>query len=357
MAFDIPRQRLYNQRIAQEKFGRPDQVVAWMGALQAQDEASVRWAAGLRCRDATLATIQQAVASGSIVRTWLMRGTLQLVAASDLRWMLALLGPRIMTGSARRHRQLELDQDTFARTYDTLGRVLQGGQRLTRAEIMQALERAGVSTDGQRGYHILRQAGLAAWICFGPPEDKEQTFVLLDEWVPKGQHRGREAALAELAGRYFASRGPATLQDFVWWSGLRVSEARASLDRARGRLDQAILDDQTYWFLPQDSAPQDPSPTAYLLPAYDEYYLGYKTRDAVLDPRYDEKAVSSGGVFRPMIVIEGQIVGTWKGTRKKDTMVVTPNLFRTLTSAEDQALVGAANQYGAFLGLPAQLAS
>jgi hypothetical protein len=351
IALDIPRHRLHNQRIGEEKFELPGQAVAGLGAVQAQDYASAKWAIGLRCRDATDATIEEAIANKTILRTWLMRGTLQVVATSDVRWMLRLLAPRIMANSARRHRQLELDDGTFAHSYEALTRELRSGKRLTRAEIMHLLEQAGISTSGQRGYHILRQAGLEGLICFGPMQDNEQTFVLLDEWAPPNQQMERGDALAKLAGRYFGSRGPATLQDFAWWSGLSAADARAGLTTAKIQLREETVDGQTYWLPENNSISKDPSPAVYLLPAYDEYYLGYKARNAVLDSKYDKQAVSSHGVFRPMIVLDGQIVGIWKRTLKRGSVIITPSPFNPLTKVENQALLVAANQYGAFLGL------
>jgi hypothetical protein len=335
IATDMICHRLHNHRLGQEKFERPSQVVTWYGAMQAQDYASIKWAVGLRCYDATDATIEQAIVNKTIVRTWLMRGTLQLVAASDVCWMLELLAPRIIAHSARRYLQLELDEVTFA----------------PRAEITLALEEAGISTSGQRGYHILRRAGLEGLICFGPIQDKQETFVLLDEWVPHSKNINGNDALAELAGRYFSSHGPATLQDFVWWSGLKTADARAGLEMVKTQLHQGTIDGQTYWVAQNGSIPKDLSPMAYLLPAFDEYFLGYKVRDAVLDPKYDKQAVSSNGVFRPMIVIEGQIVGIWKRSLNKGSVIITPNPFKSLTKAEIQTLLAAASQYGAFLGL------
>ena len=354
-ASDIVYHRLYNQRIAQRACETPGQAVAWMGAIQAQDYASVKWAIGLRCSGATDSSVEQAFANRTIVRTWLMRGTLHVVGAPDVRWMLALAAPRIIASSARRYRQLGLDDATFAHSRETLAGTLQGGRQLTRGEIMLTLEGAGISTEGQRGYHILRHLAKEGLICFGPIQGKQQTFVSLDEWVPQTGALERDEALAELAWRHFASHGPATLQDFVWWSGLLVAEARAGLEMIKPRLRQETLDDGTYW-LPQDvSIVKDPSPAAYLLPAYDEYFLGYKERSLVLDPKYDKRAVSSNGVFRPVIVIDGQVVGIWKRTLKKGAVSITPSPFNSLTDAENQALVGAANRYGAFLGLPVVL--
>jgi hypothetical protein len=351
-ALDIPRHRLYSQQIAQGEFELPDQIAAWLGAMQAQDYPSVKWGVGLRCQGADAAAVERAFVSGDIVRTWLMRGTLQLAAASDVRWMLALLGPRIISRSARRYAQLELDDTTFTRSFETLSSALEGGNRLTRSQVMLALEQTGITAGGPHGYHILRRAGLEGLICYGPFQGRQETFVLLDEWVPHRRELVREEALAELAGRYFAGHGPAALQDFVWWSGLLVGEARAGLDSAKTQLHQETIDGQAYWMVPVEAVPQDPSPTAYLLPAYDEYYLGYKAREAVLDPGYDKRAVSSSGVFRPMIVMDGQVVGIWKQEIKEDSVTISLSLFRPLTEAEEQALDAAAKRYGAYLGLP-----
>lgn len=354
-AFDIVHHRLCNQQITRKRLEHPSQVVTQFGAMQAQDYASAKWAIGLRCRDATDTLIEQAIVNKTIVRTWLMRGTLQFVAASDLRWMLALLGPRLIANTTRRYRQLALDDTTFAHCDETLITTLQGGKSLSRTELLLALEKAGISTDGQRGYHILRRAALAGLICFGPMQDKQETFVLLDKWLPSGKSLNRDEVLAELAGLYFKSHGPATLRDFVWWSGLPVVDARAGLETAKHQLHQDTVEGQTYWLQKNSSVPTIPSPTVYLLPAYDEYFLGYKDRNAVLDAKYDKQVVSNNGVFRPMIVMDGQVVGIWKKALKKGMIVITLTPFKSLTAAENQALQVAANQYGVFLGLPVGL--
>jgi hypothetical protein len=353
---DIIHRRLHNQRIAHPPLDPPAAAVAWLGAVQAQDDASARWAVGLRCRDTTNGDIEQAIAGGTVVRTWLLRGTLHLVAGADVRWMLSLLAPRLIANSARRHRQLDLDDATISRGRETLVEALEGGNQLARREAMQVLETAGISTEGQRGYHMLRHIGLEGLICFGPMRDRQDTFVLLDEWVSAGERLKRDQALAELAWRYFRGHGPATLQDFVWWSGQRVSDARAGLEMAQSKLRQETIGSESYWFPESDSIAEAPSPTVHLLPSFDEYFLGYRDRTAVLDPKYDSRVVSSNGVFRPMIVIDGHVVGIWKQSKRKDKVTVTPEPFEVLTVAEKQALAGAAQRYGAFLGQPVVLA-
>lgn len=195
-------------------------MVAFFGAVHAQDYRGALWGVGQRVAGATEADVERALAERSIVRTWPMRGTLHFVAPDDVRWMLRLLAPRAIARAAGRHRQLGLDAATFAQSRDRLTAVLAGGNQLTRDAIYAELDRSGISTAGQRGIHILAQLAMEGVICFGARRSKQQTFALLDEWVPSSRMLEGDEALAELAARYFASHGPATLADFAWWSGL-----------------------------------------------------------------------------------------------------------------------------------------
>ncbi|MBI5304149.1 MAG: AlkZ family DNA glycosylase [Chloroflexi bacterium] len=353
---NIARERLHNQLIANPTFDKSSDVVNWFGALQAQDYLGALWAVGLRTQDANEKEIEQALANRTIVRTWPMRGTLHFVAADDVRWMLALLTPRVIAGSASRWKQLELDEATFSRSRKTIERALQGGKQLEREEMYQVLESTHISTTGQRGIHILGRLAQEGVICFGARAGKQHTFVLLDEWVPKSKRMERDAALTELAKRYFTSHGPATLQDFVWWSGLATNDAREGLELAKARLTQEVVAGQTYWFSAATpitkTKPQTAS--AYLLPGFDEYLVGYKDRSAVLDPLYVMQTNAGGGMLNPTIVVNGQVIGTWKRTLQKDTVVITPSWFAA-PKKSDQRMLKAARQYGAFLGLSAML--
>ena len=136
--------------------------------------------------------------------------------------------------------------------------------------------------------------------------------MLLDVAAPRSGEKSREGALAKLALLYFQSHGPASLKDFIWWSGLTAGDSRAGLEQIKSQLSREEVEGDTYWFSEYAAGDLELSPPLHLLPAYDEYYLGYKNRDAVLNPRFDKNAVSSSGVFRPMIVIDGQIKGIWK---------------------------------------------
>lgn len=353
---NIALDRLVNQAIAHPTFDQPDDVVAWLGALQAQDYPGSLWTIGLRMARATERHVEAAIAARTIVRTWPMRGTLHFVAAQDIRWLLELLAPRMIAQSAGRYRQLELDEVIFARSKEVFAQALQGGQQLTRAEMHQFLTQVNIATAGQRGYHILLRAAQDQLICFGVPRGKQQTFTLLDEWIPPTKKLARDEALAELARRYFSSHGPALLADFVWWSGLTIKEARVGIELAKAQLDHATIDGKNYWFGTALSISKADAPSLYLLPGFDEFMLGYTDRSASLDAP-DAKKIHPGGngVFSPTIVIDGKVTGTWKRTFKKGAVVIEMVGFRPLNSAEQQAFRAAAQRYGEFLGLPVEL--
>jgi hypothetical protein len=348
--------RLANHGIAGPTFVRPGDVVARLGALQAQDFSGALWAIGLRMTGATERGIEQAIAERTIVRTWPMRGTLHFVAAQDIRWLLALLTPRVIAQSAGRYRQLELDEATFARSKEVFAGALQGGKQLTRDEMLQRLEQANIATTGQRGYHILGRSAQDGLICFGVPRGKQQTFVLLDEWVPQSGGRARDDALAELTRRYFTSHGPATAQDLMHWAGLTAAEAKTGLEAAGKELIRETIADRVYWMPREVPKLSDGAPSVHLLPGFDEYVLGYRDRSAVLDPAHAQRICPGGnGVFNPTIVVDGKVTGTWKRTLKKGSVVVEVAPFRPMTPAENRAVHAAADRYGKFLGLPVVL--
>jgi len=351
---DIAARRLRNQRIAGAGFEHPGAVVAWMGAVQAQDYLGALWALGLRTETAREEAVERAIADRTIIRTWPMRGTLHFVAPADVRWMLALLTPRVIAGQRSRHRQLGLDQAVFDRSRDLLTRALEGGRQLTRDALYETLEAKGISTAGQRGIHILQRLAQEGLLCFASRQGKQQAFALLEEWVPAAKEPAREEALAELAARYFKSHGPATVQDFTWWSGLTVADAKLGIELAGPRLERETIDGLTYWHGGEPAAAV-PIPSALLLPPFDEYTVAYKDRSAVLDPAHGRGLISSNGIFYPAIVLDGRVAGTWKRIFKKESVVITLSPFAPLKKKERQALAEAAERYGAFLGMPTVL--
>ena len=334
--------RLHTQRLAGAGFDSPADVVRWFGAVQAQDSAGALWAVGMRATGATAAEVEQAIAARGIVRTWPLRGTIHFVAPEDVRWMLRHFGPRTVARAAPRFRQLEIDAPVLAKSGAIFVRALRGGRQLTRPRLYLLLERAGIVTRDNRGLHILWRCAHDGLIRFAAREGKQPAFALLDEWVPRDGMRDRDDALAELARRYFTSHGPATLQDFIWWSGLSAAD---------GRKAQAVAGPVP------DGATAAPSrarsPHAVLLPPYDEYTVAYRDRSAALDPAH--AGAARNGIFSPTIVLDGRIAGTW--TRRIEAGAVTIALkpFATLTGARARSVAAAAARYGKFIGRPARV--
>lgn len=354
---DIVSTRCRHQLLAPRAFDRPEETVAWLGAVQAQDYPAALWAVGVRTRGATEHSVEQAIAEGRIVRTWPMRGTLHFVAAADVRWLRALLAPYAVARAARRMRELELDARTIARAGEAFARALEGGRRLTRDAMRRVLADAGIDTGGQRAYQLLWRCAQDGPICPGPRAGKQHTFVLLDEWVPGERSRRmatREEALAELATRYFRGHGPATLRDFTWWSGLPAAEARRALELAAPGLEEAIVAGERLWLLPADTpAPTRLSP--HLLPAFDEYLVGYADRRAVLDPARARHVNAGGGLLGPTIALNGRIAGTWKRRLRRDAVAVEARLFAPPRPTGARALERATQAYADFLGLRPEL--
>ncbi|CAG7614138.1 winged helix DNA-binding domain-containing protein [Paenibacillus allorhizosphaerae] len=347
----IAYRRLLNQRIAWAKQKEPDEVLRGLGGVQAQDYAQALWAIGLRMQDATAADIERAIVNKKIVLTWAIRGTLHFVPAEDVKWMIKLLTPRILAQDKRRLEQLEIDPQLIAQCEALIRDALEDKSRILRPNLMKLLEDAGIDTKNQRGYHLLWYLAQIGLICLGPMEGKQQTFVLLDEWVQHDKKLSVEESLQQLAKRYFTGHGPATLHDFAWWSGLTVAEARQGIEAAQKALHSEKIDGHEYW-MGKDSAVETKEQSfVCLLPGYDEYLLGYKDRGAVLAAEHAPLIVpGKNGVFAPMLIVDGQISGVWKRTIKKDGVDLVIHPFTELTCTEDR-IIEAARRYSEFIGL------
>lgn len=345
--------RLYNQHIAAPEYESPAEVVRWLGAVQAQDYAAAKWAVGLRMKAGSDAVLDQAFADGSILRTHVMRPTWHFVTPADIRWMLELTSKRINAAMSYNFRRLGLDAAVFKRSSSAFVKALQGGKQLTRLELVSILEQRGIKTDNLGFLHILMRAELDLIICSGARRGNQFTYALLDERAPHAKSLKRDEALAELTRRYFTSHGPATAKDFTWWSGLTLADAKSGLELLKSEMANEVVDGRTYWGAASTRPVRELPRTAYLLPNYDEYMVGYTDRAAVIDSQHAEK-LEAWGVYllNPAIVIEGKIVGTWKRTLHKKTVVIEPRLLTSLNKPDTRALVKAADRYARFLELP-----
>jgi hypothetical protein len=350
-------QRLYTQCLQGAKFEKPEDVVTWLGAVQAQEYPGAKWALGLRTVGLNDEAIDAAFNVGKILRTHVMRPTWHFVAPADIRWLLELTAPRVHAVNAYMYRQLEIDEKVMQRSNVVLTKALEGGQFLTRAELGAALAEAGIVADGMRLGYIVHYAELEALVCSGPRKGKQFTYALLAERAPQAQSLPHDIALAELSKRYFTGHGPATPQDFAWWSGLTVADAKAGIEMVKSALQQEVMNDQTYWFgevTPTSAEGQDMA-QAYLLPTYDEYVIGYTDRSAMFeaerDPDVQALFPQVSLVFDSLILIDSQVVGTWRRSFKKGAVVIETRPMMTFTDTQYQAIIEAAQRYGDFLGM------
>jgi Winged helix DNA-binding domain len=343
---DVATQRLHNQQIENTNLKAPSDVVAWLGAMQAQDYAAAKWAIGLRLQHVTDADVEQAFTEGKILRTHVLRPTWHFVTPEDIHWLLKLTAPRVHAFNAYQYRQLELDDTLFKRSSNVFVKELQGGKQLTRSELATMLEEASILAKGSRLAHIIMCAELEGILCSGARRGKQFTYTLLEERAPNAKSLERDEALAELVKRYFSSHGPATLQDFAWWSGLTVTEAKVGLENAKSHLIQETIEGQTYWL--SQNINNAVSTNVHLLPWFDEFLVAYKDRSAVLES-VNTKQVNAGGMLNPTIISDGQVVGTWKSVLKKDTVTLHLMPFRSLEETEKHSLAVAVERYSTFL--------
>ena len=337
---DVVSQRLDNHKLSSSEFKKPVDVVRWLGAVQAQDYNGAKWALGLRMRAATDAAVEEAFNAGQILRTHLMRPTWHFVAPDDICWLLQLTAPRVNVKCGPGYRKYELDNATLKRSNKALSRALQGGKHVTRSALKKVLNRAGIAADDTvRMAHILIRAELDGVVCSGPRVGKQFTYALLDERVPETEPLSRDEALAKLTQRYFASHGPATLQDFVWWSGLTVADARHGVELVDRNLRQELIDEKVHLSPRVLKAPK-PMHSAHLLPAYDEYTVAYKDRQSI------KPSITSWGLLGPIVILDGRVVGTWKRTNDKVDMNVPPDL----KEPERSAITKAVDRYELFVG-------
>lgn len=354
---DVSSRRLRNQRLAGSEFRTPEAIVKWLGAVQSQDYAGAKWGLGVRSQALTEGAIDRAFDEGRILRTHILRPTWHFIAAPDIRWMLALSAPRVHAGSASVYRKLELDGRAFARCRTIVTRALRGGRSLTRAELAAALERGGVAASGQRLAYIVMHEELDGVLTSGPRRGKRFTYMLLDERAPDARDKEPDAALAELTRRYFTGHGPATIRDFVWWSGLTVRQAKTGLDLIRPDVVQETIGGLTYWTVPSHAPAAATPDRVYLLPNYDEYLIAYRDRGSVANLPTTADAPRDVDIYAHVLVVDGRFGGTWRRTRTAKTVEINVTPLDRLGRVYARALSTAGARHGAFLGVEATVRS
>ena len=346
---EITHMRMHNQQIEGSRLNTAKELIGWMGAMQAQDYAMAKWAIGQRVPGTTDSSVEAAYNAGEIIRTHLMRPTWHFVSADDIYWMLELTAPQVKRVLKTRDNQLGLTETIFSKSRDMLERMLSNCLRMTREELVQEYANIHVATNENRLSHLLMRAELDGIVCSGPMRKNKLTYSLLADRVPVRTVFSRDEALATLAGRYFKSHCPATLRDFVWWSGLSVTDARKGLEIIKPALLREVITTENYWFADTFKDTPPAAPSVRLLPAYDEYLIAYTDRSAALATVHTKKAISSSGIFQPIIVVNGQVEGLWRRTTVKDLVKIEINPFHLHNQQTTLAIEAEAARYGAFL--------
>jgi hypothetical protein len=346
---EISNARLMNQGISTNEFKNPCEVVKWMGAMQAQDFQMAKWAVGVRLQEPGEDKVESSINNGEIIRTHVLRPTWHFVAADDVYWMTTLSSDKIKSSMKSRHRELELTESLIIKTQKIIERSLSNRIFLTREELAAEFVKNKIRTDKNRLSHILFQAELDGLVCNGPMKGKKITYSLLEEWVPKKKEISRSEALSELARRYFTSRGPATTEDFIWWSNLSVSEARMAVDSVKADFTEEHNGSGKYLVPNSYSGILNKKTTVHLLPAYDEYLICYRDRSASLSPLYNKKTVSDNGIFYPVIVVNGQVEGKWKRIIQKNKVEIFTYFFHPPQKEIKKQADKKAALYGRFL--------
>ncbi|MGN5733575.1 winged helix DNA-binding domain-containing protein [Arthrobacter psychrochitiniphilus] len=348
----------------------PVDVVRSLTALQGQDFQGALWSIGLRSPASTRASVEAAFNSGQLVRSWPMRGTLHVSAAEDLGWILSLTAERMYKSLATRHRQLDITASDIAHVRElALALLERSGGKAPREQLLAAFEQAGQRTKDQRGYHFLFVLCLDGTLVQGPinlgGNGNGQYFVSAKQWIRNPRVLPREAALAELALRYFRGHGPATMRDFQWWAKLTLKDINAALEQLKDQLVTIECNGTRYWLAPETaellggkglrgSVPGARS--VLLLPGFDEYLLGYTDRSAALAPHHAPLTVpGNNGMFKATVVAGGQVAGTWRKAQsapekqRQLASVVLPELFGELTPNQHRALATSAAAYARWL--------
>ncbi|HZI24956.1 MAG TPA: winged helix DNA-binding domain-containing protein [Chryseolinea sp.] len=347
---DIIKLRLSNQQIASTRFEKPEEILVWLAAVQAQEFGMAKWGLGLRLKGIDDTAIEKSFNEGKIIRTHLLRPTWHFVSAADIRWMLALTAPRVHSVNKYYYKKFELDDAVFKRANAVFVKMLRDGKMLTRTTLNAGLDKAKIKAAGLRLGYIFMQAELEGIICSGPRLGKQFTYALLDERVPPKKVIHPKDSLAELSTRYFTSRGPATLNDFVWWSGLTIREAKEGVTSLDKRFEHEKIGDSVYIFDPRSSATGKKRQTTFLMPDYDEYGISYKDRSALFEKTNAKMKVHDISPYSHMLVVDGVISGTWKIADNKSAEVQVMPFFK-LTERKQQAITQAVKRYKTFLGM------
>ncbi len=353
-SLDVINLRLVNQKLINPNFSTPQEIVHWLGAMQAQDFAAAKCAVSLRTHEQTDAQVERAFNEGLILRTHTMRPTWHFVTPEDIVWLQDLTSARVHAFNNSYYRKLGFDNEIFQKSNKILHQVLKGGKQLTREELNIYLKEAKIPTQDIRLAFVLMQAELEGLICSGPRKGKQFTYMLLEDRVKKYKKLTHEEALVELIKRYFQSHGPAQISDFVWWSGLTKVETQKGLNLLGNKINKQQIGVKDYYFF-ASTQQLSFSPSVYLLPGFDEYFIAYKDRLDVLDNEHVKYLNIGSGMIMGVVLINGKMAGSWRRVIQATKVVIKLKILVKITEEQNKALQLAAKKYGQFINLPVEI--
>lgn len=344
--------RMTAQQLTVPQFDQVRELVSWMGAVQAQDYTMVKWALGMRLKSADIKKVEDALSKGEILRTHVMRPTWHIVAAEDIRWMTALSAKKIQSGMASWGKGFELSEELYSKTNDLIIKILEGNKSLTKKEIGEEFEKltnGKLTADDPRLSLFLSRAETEGIVCSGIDRGRYQTYALIDERVPPTPELTKDEALAKLALSYFRSHSPATLEDFIWWSGLSITEAKHAVHLIHDKLISEKFEEEKLYIHESYTDIHTPEDVFHLLPPYDEYLISYKSRTHCLPLHHYPKAFTNYGIFYPVILHNGHIVGNWKKANSKGKTTIETDFFEKKTKVKKALINKAVQKHISFL--------
>lgn len=346
---EISHHRLVSQKLYKTNSCLPQEIVKHFGAMQAQDYAMAKWAIGSRC-DATEKEIEKAINSAKIIRTHILRPTWHFVSPDDIYWMLELSAPQVKRFTTSATKKFGYDEKKLNQANASIEKLLAGNNHLTRNEIMQELDIKKTASDDFLSAAIMMNAELDGLVCNGEMKGKQITYALLEERVSKPKNTlTKEEALAKLAQRYFESHGPATLLDFSWWSGFPPTICQKSINAIELQLNCITIDNQQYWFKKEITDADNFRESVHFLPAFDEILISYKTREASFNTEHQSKVFTNNGIFKPIILENGKVIGIWKRTIKKDHVKIETEFFKDFETDKKQVLFEGIKSFETYL--------
>jgi Winged helix DNA-binding domain len=349
-------ERLPRVRAAAQLLDRPSsirdpvEVVRLAAGVQAQDPYAARLGIRARARGLSAAEVDRAREEGSLLRGWVMRGTLHLYPADDAAWLATLFASRELAWSRKRVAEgLGLDARGQERAVKLMARVLEGRGPVARTEVAEQLAEHGIPTDGSiASFHVPRLAVLSGIACMGPEQAGRTTYVLGREWIGEPPPVDYERALEELARRHLGAFGPADERDLAAWSGLGLRVCRAAIARIAAELEEVWVGEERRWMLRKRPARTPRRPLVRLLPAFDNHLMGHGSREAAVPAGELTRVWPGGGIVRATVLVDGVAVATWRARRAGGKLRIAVAPFGPLPGRVEEAVAREVAEIGRF---------